>query len=95
MNVKLTSRAQRDIEAIFDYLRPRSPQGTQGVAQRLFEILQLLADQPHAGALSKTRRVRRYTLAPFPYVIYYRAEADFVLILGVRHGARRVPKAWG
>ncbi len=94
MSVKLTPRAQRDIEEILEYLRARSSQGVESVAHRLLDIFRVLQDQPKAGSLSRTRRVRRYTLAPFPYVIYYRAEADLVLIVGVRHGARQIPKTW-
>jgi plasmid stabilization system protein ParE len=94
MNIEFTRRAQRDLDEIFSYLLLNSPQGAMTVAGRFQDILRLLQEQPYAAQMSRTGRVRRFAAAPFPYVIYYRIEQNFILIVGVRHGARQIPKSW-
>ena len=52
----------------------------------------MIADNP--GAFTRIRAdVRRSILKRFPYVIYFRALRDEVLILAVMHG-RRHPRRW-
>lgn len=94
MNIAFTRRAQRDLDEIVSYLKLNSPQGAKRVASRFQDVFRLLQDQPYAAQLSRTGRTRRFTASPFPYVFYYRIEPNFILILGVRHSARQIPKAW-
>jgi plasmid stabilization system protein ParE len=39
------------------------------------------------------QEVRAAPMQRFPYVVYYRVEADQILIIAVQHG-RRSPRAW-
>jgi plasmid stabilization system protein ParE len=44
---------------------------------------------PEAGRVTKKVNFRRIVASPYPYVIFYRADATEIVIHGVRHAARR------
>lgn len=94
MRVVFTEAARDDVRAILDYIKDYSDQGRRNVRDRIFEKLALIAEHPKCGPWVQSRRFRRVSVAPYPYVIYYRVNVDTIEIVGVRHGARRVPKAW-
>ena len=94
MKIRYTNRALNDLNEVVAYLEERSTTGANNVAQRLSDLLELVRHQPLSGQLSRTRRVRRDVAAPFPYIVYYRIEADYILIVGLRHTSRLVPKSW-
>jgi hypothetical protein len=58
------------------------------MAARIIEVGNNLANFPYRGRAVPGSQLRETTLAP-PYIIRYRVEPNRVLILRVRHGARR------
>jgi toxin ParE1/3/4 len=56
---------------------------------RLEGVIDLLADYPHSGRLTGKRDMRRVSVNPYPYLIFYRATDTEIVIHGVRHAARR------
>ena len=84
--------AQRDVDAAYSAFEQRRV----GLGDRFLEAVRDQADTISAnpalyGVLHED--VRAALLRRFPYVIYYRAEADKVVILAVVHG-RRSSRAW-
>jgi plasmid stabilization system protein ParE len=59
------------------------------VQTRIQVIINLLLQHPHAGQHTSKGRLRRMIAFPCPYVIFYQATEDEIVIHGVRHGARR------
>lgn len=90
MRLRLTPRAEADLEGISAYLEPRSPQGAQRVENALRNALILLTQYPEAGQL-REQRVRRFPLARYPYLIFYRLDeaAETIEVLTIRHAARQ------
>ncbi len=91
MNVRFTSRSLHQIEDILSFIYSNSPQGAAKVAARLDEILELLKRQPHVGRRTDRAGIRRLTLSPYPYVLFYRvtgADTD-IIVLRVLHASRR------
>ncbi|WP_165799354.1 type II toxin-antitoxin system RelE/ParE family toxin [Caulobacter zeae] len=83
-----TDRALADIEAIVAYIvGQHSPIAAQRLAQRLLTTGDTLATNHDRGRPIKRGR-RELAIVP-PYLIRYRIKAEQVLILEVRHGARR------
>jgi toxin ParE1/3/4 len=74
---------------ILDYIEARSPQGAGNVKRRLQTVIGLLADHPKAGRATNKGDIRRIAVSQYPYVIFYRSNADGIVIHGVRHAARR------
>ena len=71
------------------YIEARSPRGARRVQRRIQVVINLLLQHPHAGRLTSKRRLRRIIASPYPYLIFYQATENEIVIHGVRHGARR------
>ena len=82
-------RALRDLEAIEAYLIERSPSGSRNVLAALKGTIDSLVDFPRIGSPIDDEHRYRLPLRQYPYAIFYRVAADEILILHIRHGARR------
>ncbi|HEY6519659.1 MAG TPA: type II toxin-antitoxin system RelE/ParE family toxin [Roseiarcus sp.] len=89
MKLRYTLRAAEELVHILSHIDEHSPQGAHHVKTRIRAIIDLIALHPHAGQLTDTRRLRRLIIHPYPYVIFYAAVDDEVVIHGLRHAARR------
>jgi len=43
-----------------------------------------LLEHPYAGQLTSNGRLRRMIVSPYPYLVYYHATEDEIVIHGVR-----------
>lgn len=82
-----TPPALRDLEAIETYIAQFSPLAAQRMASRLRSAAQDL--EQHAERGRSFRGGRRELVVIRPYLIRYRVDGDTVVILQIRHGARR------
>jgi toxin ParE1/3/4 len=89
VKVRYSPRAFADLEAIYDYIRKRSPDAALRVKDAIALHVAGLADFPEKGIRSDEGDVRTWPTGRLGYRIYYRIEADEVLILHIRHAARR------
>ena len=89
MKVRYTRRALRQLAEILDYIDARSPQGADNVKRRLQAVVDLLADHPNSGRLTRKDGVRRAVAMPYPYVIFYRPDTTGIVVHWLRHAARR------
>jgi toxin ParE1/3/4 len=87
--LRYTARAAAKIDAALEYVAARSPQGAKNIRARLLTILTLLQQQPLAGRQTSKPPLRRISIAPYPYFLYYYATASEIVILRFRHAARR------
>ena len=88
MNLRYTPKALAELADILAYVAERSPQGARKVQARMQAITALLAQYPHCGQLTSESGLRRIVTPPYPYLIFYEATAEEVVIIGVRHAAR-------
>jgi toxin ParE1/3/4 len=88
MRLRYTIPGVADLAAILDYIADRSPQGAARIHARIRAVTDLLLRYPLAGAVTDDRTIRRMTTTPYPYLIFYEATDDEVIIHAVRHGAR-------
>ena len=89
MKLRYTLRGAAELDKVLAYIQERSPQGARHVQSRIQTIVNLLLHHPHAGQLTSKGRLRRMVASPYPYLIFYRATEDEIVIHGVRHSARR------
>ena len=83
-----TFSALADIEGIRRYIGNFNPHAARDVAERIIETGNSLATFPNRGRQVPGTRLRETAFAR-PYIIRYRIDPDRVVILRVRHGARR------
>lgn len=89
MRVRYTLNAAAEFAEVLDYIAERSPQGAQKVDARFRAVERLLAAFPESGKQGRDRPwLRRITLQPYPYVVFYEVTAAEVWIQRVRHTAR-------
>jgi plasmid stabilization system protein ParE len=89
VKLRYTLRAAAELNEVPAYITDRSPLGARQVQARIQAIINLLLQHPHAGQLTSNRRLRRMVVSPYPYLIFYEATEDQIVIHGVRHAAHR------
>ncbi|AXQ27483.1 type II toxin-antitoxin system RelE/ParE family toxin [Solimonas sp. K1W22B-7] len=88
MKVRITAEATRDLEVIADYIAQDNPSRALSFVQELRDKCLSLADTPLAFPL--VPRYERFSVrrrVHGSYLIFYRVEAEQVVILHVLHGA--------
>ncbi len=93
MRLRFTPEALTELEEVLGYIAERSPEGARRVQSRIQAITLLLAERPHIGRLTSLSRVRRVSVVPYPYLIFYEFQSDEVVVLAIRH-ARRHPDSF-
>jgi toxin ParE1/3/4 len=88
VRLRYTRPALADLDAIFEYIAERSPTGARRVAARLQEAIELLPSFPSMGAETVNPRIRRTTISPYPYLVFYEVGDGEIIIHAIRHGAR-------
>lgn len=88
MRLRYTLPALADLESILEYIAERSPEGASRVHHRIRAITDLLLRYPLAGAVTDDPTIRRISARPYPYLVFYEATGDEIIIHAVRHGAR-------
>ncbi|MFF8800134.1 MULTISPECIES: type II toxin-antitoxin system RelE/ParE family toxin [unclassified Methylobacterium] len=88
MRLHYTPDAAAELDAILTYIASLSPQGARRVQRRIQAVIDLLLLHPLSGHATSLRPMRRIVATPYPYLIFYEATEDEVVILGIRHAAR-------
>ena len=89
MKLRYTLRAAAELDEVLAYIDERSPQGARNVKARIQAVINLLLEHPQAGRRTSKGRQRRVVAYPYPYLTFYRATNDEIVVHGVRHAARR------
>jgi toxin ParE1/3/4 len=92
MRVRYTETVLTEIEAIFSYIAADNPAAASVVASQIRRTIALIGTAPKIGRLKYREVVRMLPVRRYPqYLIFYTIEANEVIILNVRHAARRRP----
>ena len=88
LNLRFTVQAATELEQVLDNIADRSVQGADRVKLRIQKTLNLLVEHPFSGKATSHPDLRRIVATPYPYLIFYRIDAEDVVIIGIRHAAR-------
>jgi toxin ParE1/3/4 len=91
MKIGLSRRAEADLGKIADYLRERNPGAAIRVREAIMAALKTLAAFPESGRRQAANGVRKVVVPRYPYIVYYTIdhEYDEIVVVHIRHGARR------
>jgi toxin ParE1/3/4 len=90
VRVRYSPRAVKDLTEIADYLVGRSPQGARAVEAAIRTTVALIADFPGCGRhVAQRPTVRVIPVTRYPYLIFYTVADDAVVVLHIRHAARK------
>ena len=87
MQVIWSPTALRQIEQIHDYIARDNPAAAIKMAELLYEAGSSLDTLPHRGRPVPGTRMRELIVRH--YIVRYQVDGNQVLIVRVRHGARR------
>jgi len=92
LKVRLHRQAQADLQSIYDYLvRHAGDRAAERVRLHLRQKIMRLADRPYIGTATTEPGIRILAPTKYPYRIYYTLTDTAVIILHIRHTARREP----
>jgi plasmid stabilization system protein ParE len=88
MRVRYTPRAQRDLQAIFEFIDERSPRGGRAVKGAIVKSIRLLGAKPRIAPATDEPDVHERSVPRRSYKIYYRIESEEVWIIHIRDTRR-------
>jgi toxin ParE1/3/4 len=88
VKLRYTRPALADLSQLLDDLATYSPQGARRIRARTRSIIDLLPRHPHIGTRTDDPAIRRMTVMPYPYLIFYEPTATEIIVHAVRHAAR-------
>ena len=92
MRVRFTARAARQLDGILADLSKINPSAAKALLARVNEITMQLAQFPSGfQEVGDRPTVRRAPMIRFPYLIFYKILTDEVIVMRIRHGARKEP----
>ena len=92
MRLRYSTRATRDLEAIYEYLVERSPRGATNVMAAIYGAVEFAQRNPEAAPIvARVAGVRGLLVHRYRFKVFYRVnQADDVIeIVHVRHTSRR------
>ena len=89
MKVRFTPRAFSDLDVIRSYIGQFNPAAAGQVVSLIEAICKRLGDFPESGQRADELDIRIAFSPRYPYRIYYRLAEGSVVILHIRHAARR------
>jgi toxin ParE1/3/4 len=89
MRVRYTETALVELDQIFSYIADHSRSAAVNVRERIERTVEILGEIPELAQAADEPGVRRMPVTAYPFVIFYAVEADEVVVLHVRHAARR------
>lgn len=89
MRIRYTPRSFSDLDAIRNYVEKFDPLAAGRVVTVIEKVVARLGDFPESGFGSDELDVRVIFATRYPYRIYYRIVANEVVILHIRHAARK------
>jgi toxin ParE1/3/4 len=89
VKVAYSPRAVTDLAEIGSYLAERSPPAAVRVERRIRALVDLIAYFPAIGrTLADRPSVRVMPVGSYPFLVFYQALDDELIILHIRHAAR-------
>lgn len=91
MKVSYAPRAHKDLFEIHFWLSERSAGAAAAVISAIRGTADVIGEYPRIGRATDIEGVKLLPVVRYPYLVYYTVEADEVVIVHVRHGARALP----
>ena len=91
MKVRYTDPASEELEQSISYFREHAPSVAADFADSIDNALARLLDHPYLAQETVMPGIRRWYIRKFRYSIFYKVVGDELVVLHIRHAARRWP----
>jgi len=88
VKIRYTTPALADLDSVLGYISAHSPQGAKRIQARIQAAIELLPIHPRIGIRTSDPSIRRLTVLPYPYSVFYEITDIEIIIHAVRHTAR-------
>jgi toxin ParE1/3/4 len=91
MELRFSTRARLQLEAIKAYLREHDQGVADAVGRKIRAAAEMLREFPYLGHVGRLSGTRELVVPRLPYVIVYEVnvgDVDEIMILGIFHGAQ-------
>lgn len=88
MKLRYSLRALEDLENIRRYISKDNPSAAWVVASFIRRSIRSLEDFPYRGRATEIEHVRRLVVTNYPYVVYYKPDGKYIIILSVLHAVQ-------
>lgn len=92
MQVKWTRKALVNLDDAVNYIAAEKPAAAAGVAQKIWDTSQMLAEQPGLGRPGRVPGTRELIIPGLSYILPYLEKEGMVYILRVMHTSVKWPK---
>ena len=89
MNWRLSRRAARDLEAIYQYRAQHSRETAQRVLAAILAAIRRTTIEPLSGRPGARPRIREIIMTEYPYIIPYRVQDDEMIVLRIFHARQQ------
>ena len=92
MRVKWSRKALLNLDQAVEYIAADNPTAAAEVAQRIWDVSQMLAEQPGMGRPGRVKGTRELVISGLPYILPYIEKEATVTILRVMHTSMKWPQ---
>ena len=90
MRIWYSTRAQSDVEGILIYIARDNPAAAEKGRRAIVAAVKTVAGNPYLGIKNaRNPNLRSHLLGRYPYRIHYVVRDQELIVLHVRHGARK------
>lgn len=90
LNIKMTPRAQFDINSIINYINRNNPMASRKIAEKIDNALDYLREHPEMGKPYPALRLRVVIISGTSYKIIYEDCKNYLKIYRVLHSAQMI-----
>ncbi|BBO86795.1 hypothetical protein DSCO28_73610 (plasmid) [Desulfosarcina ovata subsp. sediminis] len=91
MQVKWTRKALDNLDSAVEYIAADKPTAAEGVARKILNAAEMLADQPGMGRPGRVTGTRELIISGPPYILPYIEKEGVIYILRVLHTSMKWP----
>ena len=92
MRVRWTRQALKNLETAVHYISTDSPGNDQKVAQKIWDSIQLLQQQPGMGRPGRIPGTRELIISDLPFIAPYAEHKGEIVILRIIHTSMKWPE---
>lgn len=93
MRVQYTDTAHVEAEELISYIANENPAAATAVIAAIEAAVARLGSFPQAGVATERPGIYAMLAWPYRYLIFYQIDGDMLIIMNIRHPARRRPPA--
>ena len=94
MKIVWLATAERDLDALIDYIAEDNPQAALRIFTTIRRSVGQLSKHPHIGRAGRVERTRELVIPKLPYIVAYTITPEEIRILAVVHTSRKWPESF-